>query len=347
MSPILNEVSEPLVSVIIPAYNTETYLARAIESALTQTLSDIEVIVVDDASTDNTVKVAQSFSDPRLKLLQNSTNLGAGGARNRALKAARGKWVAVLDSDDWYAPGRLKRLVQIAEKQNVELVADNLYLIEDGQSYPWGTLIGNSSEQIYSLKQIEAVDFVKSDIEGKLGLRLGFTKPLFRREFLVRHKIEYDETIKVSQDFWFNMDCFLHGATFFLIPQPYYFYRSRPGSLVSSDKIRRLEDEYRAITNFLQHKDYLSDKPQLLAALLEKMTATKRWRDYYYIVEPLKQGKLLTALKGMVNYPYFWFHLASELPKIINRRCQTWLGKSEMNLQKIMFRSKTKKQAIG
>jgi succinoglycan biosynthesis protein ExoO len=347
MNPIPNGMKEPIVSVIIPAYNTETYLPRAIESALSQTLSDIEVIVVDDASTDNTVKVAQSFSDPRLKLLQNLTNLGAGGARNRALKAAKGQWVAVLDSDDWYAPGRLKRLVQIAEEQNADLIADNLYLIEDGQSYPWGTLIGESSERINSLTQIKAVDFVNSDIEGKSGLRLGFSKPLFRREFLVRHQIEYDETIKVSQDFWFNMDCFLHGATFFLVPQPYYFYRSRPGSLVSSNKIRRLEDECRAITNFLQHKDYLSDKPELLAALQEKMAATKKWKNYYCIVEPLKQGKLLTALKEMVNYPYFWLHLASELPEILNRRCQSWVGNSQVDIQKNMFRSRAKKQTIG
>jgi succinoglycan biosynthesis protein ExoO len=339
-------VREPLVSVIIPAYNTEAYLARAIKSALNQTLSDIEVIVVDDASTDNTVKVAQSFSDPRLKLLQNSQNLGAGGARNRALREARGQWVAVLDSDDWYAPGRLKKLVQIAEEQNADLVADDLYLIEDGQSNPWSTLIGESSEQIDSLQQIEAVDFVNSDIEGKSGLRLGFSKPLFRREFLVNHKIEYDETIKVSQDFWFDMDCFLHGATFFLVPEPYYFYRSRPGSLVSSNKIRRLEDECRAITNFLQHTDYLSDKPELLAALQEKMAATKKWRDYYCIVEPLKQGKLLTALKGMVNYPYFWFHFVSELPAIINRRCQSWLGDPEVSIQKNTFRSRTRRHSI-
>lgn len=337
----------PIVSVIIPAYNTETYLARAIESALNQTLTDIEVIVVDDASTDNTVRVAQSFSDPRLKLLQNPINLGAGGARNRALRAARGQWVAVLDSDDWYSPGRLKRLVQIAEQQNADLVADNLYLIEDGQNYPWGTLIGESSEQINSLKKIEAVDFVNSDIDGKSGLRLGFSKPLFRREFLVRHKIEYDETIKVSQDFWFDMDCFLHGATFFLVPQPYYFYRSRPGSLVSSDKIRRLEDECRAIANFLQHKDYLSDKPELLAALKEKMAATKKWKEYYCIVEPLKQGKLLTGVTGMINYPYFWLHFVSELPEIMNRRFQSWLRKSEMNMQKNMFRSRTKRQAMS
>ncbi|MDJ0687662.1 MAG: glycosyltransferase family 2 protein [Xenococcaceae cyanobacterium MO_188.B32] len=129
------------VSVIIPAYNTEQYIHQAIASLLSQTLENIEIIVVDDCSTDNTVRVVRSFDDPRLRLLLNPQNLGAGGARNRALRAARGKWVAVLDSDDWYAPERLSRLVEVAEQKNADFVADDLYLIEDSSSSPWGTMI--------------------------------------------------------------------------------------------------------------------------------------------------------------------------------------------------------------
>jgi succinoglycan biosynthesis protein ExoO len=327
------------VSVIIPAYNTEKYIAKAIASALGQTLKNIEVIVVDDASADNTVPVVKSFSDPRLKLLINEQNLGAGGARNRALKAAQGNWVAVLDSDDWYAPERLEKLVAVAEETQADLVADNLLLIEDGQDHPWGTLIGESGESINSIQEITAVDFVKSDIECQPGLKLGFSKPLFRREFLVQHQIEYDRTIAVTQDFWLDMDCFLHGARFFLIPEAYYYYRSRAGSLVSSNKIKRLEDECRAITNFLENKEYLHNNPEVLAALLEKMAETKNWRDYYCIVEPLKQGNIFTALGGIKRHPYFWIHFLSQLPKIIERRLQSRLWESKVDYQKRIFQA--------
>lgn len=205
------------VSAIVPAYNTEKYIAKAISSALSQTLRDIEVIVVDDCSTDNTVEVVRSFSDPRLKLLLNSENLGAGNARNKGLQAASGKWIAVLDSDDWYAPQRLETLVKIAEQKNADFIADDLYLIEDGNSSPWGTLIGESGEKISSVKQFEAADFILSDIENKVSLHLGFSKPLFRRDFLVKHEIKY-QNIKVAEDFWFDMYCFLHGARFFSSP---------------------------------------------------------------------------------------------------------------------------------
>ena len=327
------------VSVIIPAYNTEKYIHQAIASVLSQTLENLEIIVVDDCSTDNTVGVVRGFDDPRLRLLLNSQNLGAGGARNRALRAAKGKWIAVLDSDDWYAPERLSKLVQVAEQKNADLIADDLYLIADSSSSPWGTMISESGRKISAITQITAADFVRSSIEGTGGLRLGFSKPLFKRDFLVKHKIEYDETIKVTQDFWLDMDCFLHGATFFLVPEPYYFYRGRPGSLVSSDKIKRVEDELRATSNFLKHQDYLDRNPQVLTALLAKMSETKKWLEYYRVVEPLKQRKLATALINMVAHPTFLHHLSSQIPKIIQRRIKSYLGNRESNNQKNIFQT--------
>jgi succinoglycan biosynthesis protein ExoO len=328
-----------VASVIIPAYNTADYIAQAIDSALNQTLENIEVIVVDDASTDRTVEIVQSFREPRLKLLVNQHNLGAGGARNRALNAATGKWLAVLDSDDWYAAERLEKLVSLAETNQADVIADNLYLIEDGHASPWGTLIGGSGQIIESVKQISATEFVKSDIEGRVGLRLGFSKPLFKREFLVKHEIKYDETIKVTQDFWLDMDCFLHGARFFLVPEAFYYYRSRPGSLVSSNKIKRLEDECRAITNFLQHKDYLKDNPQLLAALSDKMTETRKWKDYYSVVESFKQRKFLAGLMAAIAHPIFLKHFSFQLPKIIERRIKSLWSNSRISYQKNMFQA--------
>ena len=328
------------VSVIIPAYNTEQYIHKAISSVLSQTLTNIEVIVVDDCSTDNTVGVVQIFADPRVKLLFNQQNLGVGSTRNRALGSATGEWVAVLDSDDWYAPKRLERLVQIAEEKNADFIADNLYLIEDGDSSPWGTLIGQSGENIDSITRITAAAFVGSQIEGKGKLRLGFTKPLLKRDFLVRHNIKYDETLKIGEDFWLDMQCFLHGATFFLVPEPYYFYRGRSASLVSSNKIERLENQCQKINDFLENKDYLSNNPQVARALLLHKRESQKWLNYYRIVEPLKQGELSTALTAMVTNPEFFQHLSTQIPKIIKRRLKSYFGNTEDSNQKTMFQTK-------
>ena len=328
-----------VVSVIIPAYNTEKYIHKAIDSALSQTLNALEIIVVDDCSRDNTIKVVQSFDDPRIRLLINSKNLGPGGARNRAIRVAKGKWIAVLDADDWYAPERLERLVQVAQQKNADLVVDDLNLIEYGASSPWGTMIGESGQKISSLTAISAADFVRSNIEGQGGLRLGFSKPLFRRDFLLKHNIEYSETLKIGEDFWLYMECFLYGAAFFLVPEPYYFYCARPDSLVSGNKIKRLEDQCQSINDFLANKDYLDKNPQVNQALLLHQSESQRWLDYYRVVEPFKQGNVSTAVIAMTTNPKFFQHLSSQIPKIIKRRLKSYFGNTEESKQKNIFQT--------
>ncbi|MEL7417054.1 MAG: glycosyltransferase family 2 protein [Cyanobacteria bacterium J06555_3] len=326
------------VSVIIPAYNTEEYIAKAISSALSQTLSNIEVIVVDDCSTDNTVQVVQGFDDPRLKLILNTENMGAGGARNKAIAAAQGKWIAVLDSDDWYAPQRLEVLVSHAVQKQVDFIADDSYLIEDGTQTPWSTIIRESGIKIASIQQFEAAAFIMTDIEGRPGLRLGFTKPLFKREFLVQHQIKYQD-IRVTQDFWFDIECFLHGAKFCLVPEPYYFYRARPGSLVSSDKIGRMREECEVITRFLNNTDYIEQNPAVETALKLKLRETQLWLDYYLVVEPLKQGKTLISLQRIISNPGVIKHFIFNLPRLIARRWENLLMNSRVdNYQKNMFK---------
>lgn len=314
----------PDVSVIIPAYNTEAYVGRAIESALGQTLKNIEVIVVDDASTDATSEVARGFVDQRLKVLVNQQNLGVSGARNRALKNAKGKWIAVLDSDDWYAPERLEKLLQVADVEDADLVADNLHFIQDGEKSPWATLVSQSGEPMDRICQIDAVHFVETDMYGQQGLHLGISKPLFKRSFLVEHGIEYDESVKVSEDFWFDLSCLIKGARFIFIPKPYYFYRSRPGSLVRQSQVKHLDQLCRVTSEFLQ-KDAVKSNPKLVRALVKKLEICRRNRAYQRVVEPLKRKEVLAALISLVNNPYFFVHFAGQLRSILERRVQYYL----------------------
>jgi glycosyltransferase involved in cell wall biosynthesis len=98
----------PIVSVIIPAYNRSFTIARAVESALAQTFQDLEVIVVDDGSSDTTRNIVQSIPDDRLRLICHATNLGAAAARNTGMKASQAKYIAWLDSDDEWLPEKLQ-----------------------------------------------------------------------------------------------------------------------------------------------------------------------------------------------------------------------------------------------
>lgn len=315
----------PEVSVIIPAYNTSTYIGRAIESALGQTLKNIEVIVVDDHSTDNTLEVVKSFTDERLKVFVNSENLGVGATRNRAIKEARGNWIAVLDSDDWYAPQRLERLVQVADQENADMIADDLYLIKDGEEAPWSTLIKESGESMPTIKQIDSVYFVETDVYGKKGMHLGISKPLFKREFLIQEDIQYNTNIKVTEDFWLALTCLVRGGHFFLVPEPYYFYLARSGSLVYTNKITSLTQNCQATRAFLEKEQIFRKSPRLADALSANYQVLKRYLAYYHVIEPLKNKKFLTALKEIVYNPYFFVHLYLNISGIINRRLQFYL----------------------
>jgi len=118
------------VSVVIPSYNHEGFIGEAIESVLRQTFEDFELIIIDDHSSDDSVKVIESFSDKRIIFKSRNENLGACATINEALAKARGEYVAILNSDDIYTPERLKYLYSYAKMTKVELLATDLLLID-------------------------------------------------------------------------------------------------------------------------------------------------------------------------------------------------------------------------
>lgn len=127
---------QPLVSVIIPTYNAEKWIRDTVNSALGQTYAPLEVIVVDDASTDGTLKTLEG-SDPRVRLFRNEKNLGVGGSRNRAMKEARGEYIAFLDHDDLWHPEKLKLQLPLFEKNPAPglVFSDCFYLNPGGKQY--------------------------------------------------------------------------------------------------------------------------------------------------------------------------------------------------------------------
>lgn len=99
----------PKVSVVIPLYNREKYVRSAVDSILSQTFSDFELLVIDDGSTDGSIAVVQSYSDPRIRFVRNNTNLGVSATRDKGIQLARGEYLAFLDSDDCAYPDRLRK----------------------------------------------------------------------------------------------------------------------------------------------------------------------------------------------------------------------------------------------
>jgi succinoglycan biosynthesis protein ExoO len=211
-------------SVIIPAYNVSGIIGRAIRSAAAQTLPPLEILVVDDCSTDNTVEVVKALGSeiPSLRLLSSLANGGPSAARNIGLRAAKGDWIALLDSDDAWKPGRLKRLSEVASTTSVDFVADNLVLwdaVADAQVKPFYYDLAARQKQITLLDMFRADDnfnFSKASY--------ALMKPIFRRNFLVENKIEYNESMKIGEDFNLFVESLFNGAKIVLIQDSYYIY---------------------------------------------------------------------------------------------------------------------------
>jgi glycosyltransferase involved in cell wall biosynthesis len=134
-----------LISIIIPTHNRAYVISRAIKSALAQTVTDLEVIVVDDASSDDTEKVIKGISDPRIVFIKNKKNMGPSGARNVGIKAARGEFITFLDSDDEWSGIKLEEQLRILEKEPGPVIVltgmatydDSLGKTTSEQYFPW------------------------------------------------------------------------------------------------------------------------------------------------------------------------------------------------------------------
>jgi len=121
---------QPLISVIIPAYNHQRFIGAAVDSVLQQTVSDLELIVINDGSTDATGEIVQGYTDPRLTYLYQE-NRDAYNTINRGLSLARGEYIAILNSDDVYVPNRFERLLKECEEHQAECVFSDVIPISD------------------------------------------------------------------------------------------------------------------------------------------------------------------------------------------------------------------------
>lgn len=128
---------DELVSVIMPSFNTGEYIAASVESVLAQTYSNWELLIVDDCSTDNTTEVICRYQDPRIILLKNKTNSGAALSRNYALREAKGRWIAFLDSDDIWEPNKLEKQLHFMQENGYAFTFTDYRICLNGVWMPY------------------------------------------------------------------------------------------------------------------------------------------------------------------------------------------------------------------
>lgn len=205
-----------LVSIIIPSWNAAAYVKEAVDSALAQTYQNIEVILIDDGSTDNTKEaLAPYWSNPKFRYLY-QLNKGLASARNTGIRAAKGAYIAFLDSDDMFMPEKIEKQVAVLEAQpDFAVCYSDLYHFEDG-----------NPRKFYHHRY--AAIYPSGDIFEPL-LHTQFLNPLtlvVRREVFVRHGM-FDETLRRSEDWDLWLRWAHAGVKFFYLEEPLAYYRIR------------------------------------------------------------------------------------------------------------------------
>lgn len=302
------------VSVIIPARNAAPWIGNAIYSAATQTLAAGEIIVIDNASTDDTCTVVRQMqlTIPGLILVRNEQDLGVAASRNIGIGRAIGDWIAFLDADDWFAPTRLRRLTELGEQTGASIVADNQFFTLGPDGPPLRTLNAPHGGQ---LEIIDLESFLRRDRFVAIG-NFGLLKPIFRREFLQVVGIRYDEdpVIKIGEDSLFYISCLITGARIVLTDEALYFYRRHTASLthtITADSVRVLVRKNRELLARLH--------PEAGSSLAEVIEQTLTDQDdiiaYFELVELVRGRRWLAALLRLLanrRRTFFLLHRATQ-----------------------------------
>ena len=217
------------VSFAIACYNAMPYLEEAIQSALSQKDTSVEVIVVDDGSRDDSCDFVRNLAkhDSRVRLLETPHNMGPGGARNMAIEAMKGEWLAVLDADDVLLPDRSRLLIDAAIAADADMVADNLIVFGEGlvdQPFLSPPLATGGDWMTLERYVGDAVMFGRAPNPG-------FLKPMFRRRTLNDPPLRYNAQLRIAEDDELIMQLLRVGKRYLVVPTAGYRYRKHSESI--------------------------------------------------------------------------------------------------------------------
>ena len=269
-----NEISEPKVSVIIPTYNDEKFIDRCIQSVLTQTLEEIEVIVINDGSTDSTREILSEYEyhDSRVKVIDQE-NQKQGAARNKGLEISRGKYIAFVDADDWIDRDYLELLYNAAEKYNVNIAA--------------ATATRDYENKVkYHLKFDEEKTYFGADnIIAALKNELITHSKIYRFDAI--RNLRYEEQVRY-EDGPYTIKAIYQCDSMVTVPNAHYHYYSNPNSTIKQK--RKINNE----------NDKISTSIEVIDFAREHNIKMKEWMI-------IKEENIFWKIKHYKDYKEYYF----------------------------------------
>ena len=282
-----------LVSVIVPIYNVEKYLRQCISSILAQTMKDLEIICVNDGSTDNSLEILNKFAsyDSRVKVISKQ-NSGYGDSMNIGIDNAEGEYIGIVESDDYILPDMFSSLFREAKEKDADVVKSNYYSISEraGRNYE-EILSGIPYHTIFSSNDYMKIwDIIPSIWSG-----------LYKKDFLEKHKILFHTSAGASyQDISFWYKVLLSAKKIVCVPEAYLCYRSdnENSSVKSPKKVFCIMDEFRVIKKYIKEKHL----EFMLPIILKEQFI--HYIGNYFRIDSLYQYAFLERMKEELKQDY-------------------------------------------
>lgn len=284
------------ISVIIPIYNGEKFIEKCLNSILNQTLKDIEVIVVNDGSTDNSYEIINKIVDNRLILISKK-NEGVSSARNQALKIAKGKYILCIDSDDWIETNYLEDVYLKAEIERLDIVVTDYYYDKQDKSYYMKDLVLNDDEIISGKKYIEI--FFKKNLKG-----FNCNK-LIKSSLFKINRIYYNEEVNMMEDMLFLIKILNYSKKVGKLNKAYYHYLQHEKNATRKINLKHLKSIENVFNELhLNFKEQL----ELLQIIKEKEIYSLCWAFFNN--------------DRKVGINYFYDNYISKIKKIKNKKIE-------------------------
>lgn len=274
----MNTPKPPKVSILVPVYNVEPYLSQCLASLTDQTLTDIEIICINDGSTDGSLAILKEFAhnDPRITIITKK-NTGYGDSMNRALAAAHGEYIGILEPDDYIEPNAFEVMYAAAREHHADVVKCNNFRTQDS---PKSGVINVKTSEISELAVINP-----QEDRYVFQFAPAIWSAIYRRSFLQDNHIDFLPTPGASyQDLGFTFKVWTLARTVVLLPDAFVHYRidNANSSINNPGKVNCVVDEYNEIETFLCERGIFPE-------FGETMAATK-FRNYHWNFQRLDKA---------------------------------------------------------
>lgn len=219
------------VSVIVPIYNAEKYLKQCLDSIVNQTLEDIEIILIDDGSTDGSAEICKAYlSDSRVTYYYKE-NEGLAAARDDGMLRANGEYIGFVDSDDWIESDMYEKMYSAAKSNDSDVVFCNCIQNENGYRFSRELPVGAyNRDKIKSEVLPKTLAFISKD-GGKRAIRWSNCMRIYKTESLNKNSIRFDRRLRRSQDLQLTYEAMIAAQNFYYIDEPFYHNRVVADSL--------------------------------------------------------------------------------------------------------------------